>query len=238
MPLETPDTSGAKSMMYRTFFISALFSITLLAADKGKSREISGGNDVLDITATVFIDRADVSSLLGRDPGLDMIIVQVKVAPKADNKLQIWRDDFTLLSGRDGQRSQPLDPSQIAGRGALMVTQQGARRGGMMGQDRGPIWGGIPGTGGRPSRAPGNGGGIGTSPGTPESKTGVQSTTDENENPLLAALKEKVLPDKETNDPISGLLYFLFDGKPPKVKDLSLIYKGQVGERSILEFKP
>lgn len=217
--------------MHRAFFLTAIFSVSLLAADKGKSREISGGNDIVDITATAFIDRADVTNLLGRDPGIDLIIVQVKVAPKADNKVQVWRDDFTLLSGRDGQRSQAMEPSQIAGRGALMVTQQGARRGGMMGQDRGPVFGGgIPGMGSR--------GGVGTSAGPAESKTSVQSTTDDKDNPLLAVLKEKTLPDKETNDPVSGLLYFLLDGKPPKVKDLSLIYKGAVGDRAILEFKP
>ena len=56
----------------------------------------------------------------------------------------------------------------------------------------------------------------------------------EKENPLLAVLKEKVLLEKETNEPVTGLLYFILEGKH-KPKDLELIYKSQ-GQRLILDF--
>ncbi len=227
-------------MRFRTFGVCLVFCGILAAAEKKKPGPVQGGNDVVDITASVMVDKEAVTQALGRDPGLDLIIVKVKMVPKGDNKVSVWRDDFTLLSGRDGQKSQPLEPSQIAGKGSLMVTSQGVRgSGGMMGNDRGPIWGGVPGTGSRPGRMGGNGGEAGNAAATAETKTTVQpgAAANEPDNPLLQVLKEKVLPEKETNDLDSGLLYFLLDGKPPKIKDLSLIYKNS-GTRVILDFKP
>jgi hypothetical protein len=55
------------------------------------------------------------------------------------------------------------------------------------------------------------------------------------ENPLLAVLQEKVLAEKEITEPLSGLLYFLLEGKH-KSKDLELLYKGPAG-RLPLRFK-
>ena len=55
------------------------------------------------------------------------------------------------------------------------------------------------------------------------------------ENPLLAVLKERVLPDKETAEPLAGLLYFSLEGKH-KPKQLALQYAGTAG-KLILEFK-
>jgi hypothetical protein len=52
------------------------------------------------------------------------------------------------------------------------------------------------------------------------------------EDPLLALLKEKVLPEKETLEPVSGLLYFPIEGKV-KLKDLTLIYKAPGGRMEI-----
>jgi hypothetical protein len=217
-------------MRFRTLgFCLALCGI-LAASEKKKAPAgpVQGGNDIVDITAKAMVDKESVTQALGRDPGLALIVVEVKVVPKGDNKISVWRDDFTLLYQKDGQKSQPLDPAQIAGKGGLMVTSEGVRgTGGMMGS-RGPSFG-IPGMG--------NGGGVGNGSTTTETKTTVQANGgDEPDNPLLKILKEKVLPEKETNDPDSGLLYFLFDGKPPKTKDLTLMYKNP-GGKLILDFK-
>jgi hypothetical protein len=215
-------------MRFSTIGLVLAFSGILLAAEKKPAGPVRGGNDVLDITATCLIDKEAVTQALGRDPGLDLIVVSVKLVPKGDNQVQIWRDDFTLLSGRDGQKSQPLEPGQIAGRGGMVLTQEGVRNNGVMGR-RGPTIG----LGGM-----GSGGGIGNgTTTTTENKVTTQATTDEPDNPLLQVLKEKILPEKETNDPDSGLLYFLLDGKMPKLKDLSLIYKFH-GGKVILDFKP
>jgi hypothetical protein len=217
-------------MRFSIFGLILVGGSALLAADKKPAGPVRGGNDVVDITASAFVYKEAVTQALGRDPGLGLIVVSVKLVPKADNKIQIWRDDFTLLSGRDGQKSQPLEPGQIAGRGGMVLSSQGVRgSGGGMG---GPTFG-IPGMG----RMGTGGGGVGNAPSTTENKVTTQATTDEPDNPLLQVLKEKVLREKETNDPDSGLLYFLFDGKPPKLKDLSLIYKFP-GGKVILDFKP
>lgn len=193
------------------------------------------GNDAIDITATALVDKEEIRQAIGADLPGTIIVVEIRVAPKDDKKLRVSLDDFTLLAHNDGQKSQPFTPSQIAGKGALMVTPTG-NRGSMMGQGNGPIWGGIPGTGGRPRRLPGDGGGIGN--GSTE-QGGVKATVQTNEtgkeNPILTTLKEKVLPEKETSEPLSGLLYFPMEGKH-KIKDLILMYRGPAG-RLELEFK-
>ena len=103
--------------------------------------------------------------------------------------------------------------------------------------NNGPVWGGIPGTGSRPQQLPGNGGGIGNSGGTATGDSKVEVSTSDKPNPLLAVLKEKVLPEKEITQPISGLLYFQMVGGKLKPKDLELHYKGPAGRLS-LRFRP
>lgn len=226
--------------MFRFLAILALPAL-LVAAERHPQRHegpVSQGNDVVDITAEAFTDQQEVIKLLGADPGFPLILVQVKFAPKGDNKLQVWHDDFTLVSGRDGQRSQPLEPGQLAGKGSISVSQQRRALGGTMGNPNGPIWGGTPGTGGSPQRLPGQGGGMGNATSsTVEASAKVNNESGEKDNPMLQIFKAKILPEKETNDAVSGLLYFLLDGKPPKVKDLTLIYKSSAG-RVLVEFDP
>jgi hypothetical protein len=78
-----------------------------------------------------------------------------------------------------------------------------------MGQESGPVWGGAPGTGGRPRRMGNDGGMVGN-----VSDETVQATIDSGakakENPLLQTLKDKMLPAKQGDQPVSGLLYFLW----------------------------
>jgi len=165
---------------------------------------------------------------------MDIIVVDVKLAPRGENKIKISHDDFTLISRKDGQRSQPLAPSQIAGKGALVVAQGGGgRAGGLMSGNRGPIWGGVPGTGTRPERVGGDGEVAQSGGSATEADSAIKS--EGKENPLLNVLKQKALPQTETNEPVSGLLYFFFEGKH-KLKDLELMYKSPAG-RLILDFQ-
>src|SRR5262249_37773397 len=130
-------------------------------------------------------------------------------------------DDFLLVSGKDGQRAEPYSPSQIAGSDVLVVTRQEGKKGGGLGIGLGPLMGG----------------GGGSSPGTAtNTETQVAKSDPGKANPLLAVLKDKVLPEKEISDPISGLLYFQIVGKV-KPKDLELHYKGPAG-RLALRFRP
>ena len=50
-----------------------------------------------------------------------------------------------------------------------------------------------------------------------------------------AVLKTKILEEKKTTEPLSGLLYFSLEGKH-KPKDLTLQYNGPAG-RLVLAFK-
>src|SRR5437868_15040089 len=111
--------------MLRPLIISALIATSLFAGNKRLPGPATSGNDIVDVYATVITDKQEVTKLIGMDPGVGLIIVDVKVAPKADNKLRIDRDDFTLLSAKDGQRTQPLEPGQIAGKGSMVVSSVG-----------------------------------------------------------------------------------------------------------------
>jgi hypothetical protein len=197
-----------------------------VAADK-KTGPAKAGNDAVDIVATVASGKEAAAKLLGIDPGMELIVVDVKLAPKTDEKMRVSRDDFTLISRRDGQRSQAMHPSQIAGSSSLMVSSRGpGSSGGMVNQNRGPIWGGMPGTGGRPRRIGGDDEAVGpVDPG--ETKATITKNKDE-ESPLLTALRQKELPLAGSAEPVSGLIYFIFEGKH-KVKDLELMYKGPGG---------
>jgi hypothetical protein len=216
------------------YIILTAIVATLGAAEK-HTGPVSSEDEYLVVTGSAAPDRQSVLKTIGRDPGMDLIIVDVKLAPRGENKLAVNLDDFTLISRKDGQRSQPLAPAQIAGKGALVVAQGGTGGGGgMFSGSRGPIWGGAPGTGTRPQRVGGDGE-SGIVGGPTETKAAITAGDKEKDNPLLAVLKEKALPQVETNQPVSGLLYFYLEGKH-KLKDLELMYKSPAG-RLILDFQ-
>ena len=75
----------------------------------------------------------------------------------------------------------------------------------------------------------GDGGALGNGA-SAETETKATQTQDPKakDNPLLAILQDKMFMDKDTKEPVSGLLYFPLDGKV-KLKDLELIYKGPAG---------
>jgi hypothetical protein len=217
--------------------IATICCVFALDAEKPPLGPVTSEDEHLVLTASALIDKEAVSKVLGQDPGMDLVVVDVKLAPRADTKLVVSLDDFTLISRKDGQRSQPLAPSQIAGRGALVVAEGGRGGGiGIMNPGRGPIWGGVPGTGGRPRRAGGDDDGVVASGPASENQSAVKNEGDQGKaNPLLDALKERSLPQRETSDTLSGLLYFFLEGKH-KLKDLELMYKSPAG-RMMLDFQ-
>jgi len=198
----------------------------LLAADKKLPIETTS-NELVEITATPLLDRDQLRQELGVDPGPGIVVVKVRIRPVSDKPVKIDHDDFLLFSEKDGQRSQPYEPSQIAGNSSLIVTPTGAR-GGVGGQPNNPVWGGIGGFGGLSAGSAG--------PAAPTEAKVEGASTDAAVNPLLAILKAKVLPEKETTENVSGLLYFQIDGKV-KTKDLEMRYKTPAGKLSI-RFRP
>ena len=210
----------------------ALLALLSLAAGADKappSGKASG--ERIEIEAVVYADKAAVRELIGEE--LDGIaVVQLRVVPRGDQALAVGPDDFLLRSDRDGQRSEPFAPSQIAGNAALVVASGSTGRGAMVGQENGPIWGGAPGTGGRPRRMGGDGGTVGNVSSDEKVQTSMNSGDKDKENPLLAKLKQKMLPAQRGTEPVSGLLYFSLEGKH-KPKDLELVYHGPAGKLSI-----
>ena len=195
-----------------------LAGVSLIAGER-KPLPGQAGNDDIELVASVLLGKEEIHDALGADLGDGYIVFRVKATPKTDHPIRVGPDDFTAISRKDGQRSQALAPSQIAGGGGALVVKPGnaTRQGG------GISIGGF-------------GGGIGSS--GPVDK-GVDAKIEAGdskakENPLLAVLKGKALPDKETSTAVEGLLYFPIEGKL-KPKDLGLVYKGPAG-KLVIEF--
>lgn len=213
-----------------------LFALLLpCAANNDAPPTAKASNDKIAISATLFNDQASVERALGAKLDKGFIIVRVTLEPKGDEPIAVYRDDFTLHSFNDGQKCSPFYPSQIAGNAQLVITSGSS--GALAAQDNGTVWGPGPGGSGPPHRLPGNSGGIagtptaGTAPARANFETGGKGKKDE----TLAVLEKKILPEKETKEPVSGMLYFLLEGKH-KPKQLALDYKG-AGGRLLLEFK-
>jgi hypothetical protein len=205
--------------------LALLISLSGFAGEK-KPLPGQAGNDDIELVGSLIIDRDEIKQALGADMGAGYVVARMKVTPKTEKPLRISPDDFTIVSRKDGQRTVALSPGQIAGKGALVVKAAAEQPGGLGTMTNGPIWGGI---------GMGRGGG-GNSKGTPSGTVEATQTksSDDKDNPLLAVLKAKVLPDTESLEPVQGLLYFTIDGKI-KPKDLAIIYKGPAG-KLIMEF--
>jgi hypothetical protein len=206
----------------RLILALSLLASALLAAEKKLPIE-ENSNDQLAINAAAILDRDQIKQELGADPGADIVVIRVTLRAVSDKPVQVSHDNFLLISDKDGQRSEPYEPGQIAGADSLTVTPTGMKKGG----STRPSFGGMIGIGG---------GGIGNAGATPTPDVKVEAQHDDKPNPLLDILAQKILPEKELTDTVSGLLYFQIVGKV-KSKDLELRYKGPAG-RLALRFKP
>jgi hypothetical protein len=190
-------------------------ALLVSGAAKKTTATAHGENEDLILNVTIYIDSAAVKEALGDDLGGHYIVAQVKVEPKYTKEITIDRDDFVLRTDKNGDRTKPMAPSQIAGRGALVLT--GTQGPGGLGAERSRGWsmGGI-GMGG---------GGIGAGGGA--DATGVKATMEDGdkENPLKKVLDAKVLPEKKIEEPVTGFLFFPMENQ--KMKDLELVYGGK-----------
>jgi hypothetical protein len=189
------------------------------------------------LTVSLHVLPADVKALIGTELGGHYILADVKVEPKYGKEVVIDRDDFMLRTDKDGERTKPFVPSQIAGEGVLVVSR-GAAKGGGIGigggyPDYPPGYpGGYPPMGAPPIMTPGVGVGVGG--GEDENKATAKTGNPEKPNPLKQALEERMLPNQKTEKPVSGLLYFPMEKQ--KMKDLELVFGG-VENRIRLRFK-
>lgn len=180
-------------------------------------------NENVEVSGKLLRTREEIQQALGvteLPANFDtLILVRVRVRPLTDKPLQLSLDDFTLLCTKDGQRSKPFEPSEIAGASTLVL-----HRGTDASQKTG-LSGGFYGL------QIGNGKAPETVTATVEEKSG------EKESPIMGALREKILAEKEIKDPASGLLYFQIEGKKLKSKDFEFIYHGP-GGKLMLRFQP
>ena len=197
----------------------ALLPAFLLGAPPKKETVASarGENEDMILSVTLYTTPADVKELLGDDLGGHYIVADVKIEPKYGKTLTIDRDDFVLHTDDNGARVTPFAPSQIAGREALIVSQNGTaeKKGGIM---LGGMGGGV---------------GAGDSSGVSNS-VHVQSPGSQKESPLEKMLQDKILVERKIDKPASGLLYFPMEKQ--KLKNLEVRYGPQEG-RITLRFK-
>ncbi len=214
---------------------AALLSAALCFAAGKPPPQAHGANDKLRLEATLYTGRDEIRRLLGHELEKGIVVVEVRLEPLGGAPLKVWHEDFILRSDKDGQKSEPYDPGQIAGSAVLRLvsTYEGGQ---VMHEDRGPVWGGMGGR--RPGRLPGaTSGGFGNSAAVENTETRPGPEAEAAENPLLAALRAKLLEEKETARPLSGLLYFPLSGKH-KPKQLWLHYQGEAGKLDLRFSKP
>jgi hypothetical protein len=192
--------------MFARCFAMALLPALFLGAPAKKPTVASGSgeNQDLALTITIYSTPDDVRELIGDDLGGHYIVADVKVVPKYGKEIGIDRDDFVLHTDDNGEKVKPFAPSQIAGREALIVTQDGAAP-----KKTGITLGGM-----------GVGMGAGGN-GPVETKVTAQKPTAQ-ENPLAKVLKDKILVEQKITQPASGLLYFPMEKQ--KLKDLEVRY--------------
>lgn len=201
----------------KAYLALALAGAAFAAHKPQPTPTVKTGNADVELTATLYADRAAIEQLIGSDLGGYYVVIQVTLAPKNNEKVKVFRDDFQLKSDRDGEKAKPYAPSQIAGKGALIVTptEDGGNKTGL----------GI-GLGGF---------GMGTGGGGVTNTSKMERGSKSKDAGVMGVLTEKVLPEKETDRPVSGLLFFPMEPKQ-KVKDLQLTYAGP-GSKLLLRFR-
>src|SRR4051794_10201009 len=177
------------------------------AAKKVTATARGENNDVI-LNVTIYLDADAVKEALGDDLGGHYIVAQVKVEPKYTKEIIIDRDEFTLRTDKDGDRTKPMAPSQISGGGSLVLTGVQGPGGQNAERSRGWSIGGM-----------GMGGGSGSG-GDAVDPANVKATMEkgDQENPLKKMLEAKVLPEKKIEEATTGFLYFPMEKQ--KMKDL------------------
>lgn len=201
-------------MKARLLVLLAGISLLLFAHGKKEKPMVGtaqGENQDVILKVTLYMDPASVKDQLGTDLGAQFMLADVHFEPKYGKEIAIDRDDFVLRTDKDGEKTAPFAPSEIAGGATLVVPQQR-----VAGNQAAILYGNV---------APQvNGPAVLKNSGTPADLN------------LEKLLQSKVLPETKTSQPVSGFLYFSL-GKQ-KMKDLELLYGPAGNSRISLRFKP
>ena len=205
-------------MRLRLVFFLLLPMVAAFAAAK-KTGTATGENDDMVLTATLYTDPADIKDLVGSDLDSHYFIAEVKIQPKYGKTVNIQRDDFLLRCFDGNDTSRPFAASQIADQSTLVVGKV-MEGDGKKAKPRFTIggMGGMTGGEGQYDNAPAK----------------VKENSDAKATSLEKTLDAKILPEKKTDQPFSGLLYFAMEKH--KLKDMQLTY-GAKETRIELRFK-
>jgi hypothetical protein len=202
--------------MLRLVGLTFLLAAALTAAKSKNNAPYKMSDQSVEIAATPILTREEIKETVGSDLGGHFLLIQVTITPKFGKEIDVRRDDFVLKTDKDGDRAKPFVASQIAGKGALVVSEKAG------GTSGGPQFG-------SPYDYPAYSGGVGGGPTqVTEAEAKMQKGVKE-DAPLLKVLTEKIMPEKKTDSaPVSGLLYFPMEKQ--KQKDLELIYDSPDGK--------
>jgi hypothetical protein len=209
------------------FILATLFGAMPLSQAAPKKTVVTahGENQDILLTVTLYTTPEDVKELLGSDLEGHYMVADVKVEPKYGKEIVVAHDDFVLRDVDTAEKSTPFAPSQIAGRAALIIVRKEDGSGNR--PARPTFGGGIGGMGG--------GSGSGSSGNGPANVTAkMQNADSPKDTALEKLLTDKMLPEKKTDRPAAGLLYFALE--KVKVKNLELDYGGKEN-RITLRFK-
>src|SRR5580704_13167123 len=110
-------------MSFRVLPIIFLAALLSPAAPKRTVVTAHGENQDMILTVTVYATPADVKELLGTDLEGHYLAADVKVEPKYGKDIVISHDDFVLRDMEAVEKSTPFEPSQIAGKAALIIVR-------------------------------------------------------------------------------------------------------------------
>lgn len=184
----------------------------LAAKDKDKKAYNEISADTVTLSGKAIMDPEAIKQLLGNDLGGHYIVLQMTVTPKGDKPLNVQLTDFQLFCEGDGDRTLPQLPAEITAADSL-VLKQGQSGIGSLGEQTGIRWSGV---------GFGGGGGKKKKDADDDTTPNTKMTKTTQDPGLKSVLTEKALPEKETTQPLSGLLYFPMEKK--KLKDLVLFY--------------
>jgi hypothetical protein len=208
------------SRAIRCVLAMAALAGALSASKKVVSAVQSASSDDADLGVVITLAEPEVTQKIGADPGPGIVLVEVHFTNRTDHPIQVGPDDFILLAHDDGERNHPFSPSEIAGKGAL-VLHSTTTANSATGRSTSVNLGGLM-----------TGSGAGNHATTTK---GVDSQMDDKkagDDTLLAALKAKQLADADVTQTVDGFLYFPLDGKH-KLKNLALLYRGRAGKITI-----
>ena len=101
--------------------IPLLMAACLTAAEDIKSLPNQAGNGNIDLAGTAILDAKEIEQVVGAPMEPGYIVVKLKASPRTLGALRISPDDFTLVSRKDGERSDAISPGQIGGSANLIL---------------------------------------------------------------------------------------------------------------------